>query len=73
MDSFREDYLVMLKSEDPYKLIIHFSTPIDDIVELKDEMNILFRLYRENYNNFDSIIENLFDVAKPAIDCGEQR
>lgn len=71
--SIREDHLIIRKFEDPYKLMIHFSTPINDIVEFKDEVNILFRLYRENYDNIDSIIESLFDVAKPTIDCGEQR
>lgn len=73
MDSFREDYLLMRKFEDPYKLMIHFNTPIDDIIELKDEVDIFFRLYRENYDNLDSIIESLFDAAKPTIDCGEQK
>ena len=73
MDSFREDHLMIRKFEDPYKLMIHFSMPIDDIVESKDEANILFRLYRENYSNLDSIIESLYDAAKPTIDSGVQR
>ena len=71
--SIREDHLMIRKFEDPYKLMIYFSTPIDDIVELKDEVGILFRLYRENYDNLDSIIESLFDATKPTIDCGEQK
>lgn len=53
--------------------MIHFSTPIDDIIRFKDEVDVYFRLYRENYDNLDSIIESLFDAAKPTIDCGEQR
>lgn len=73
MDSFREDNLLMRTFEDPYKLMIHFSTPIDDIIKFKDEVDLYFRLYRENYDNLDSIIESLFDAAKPTIDCGEQR
>jgi len=71
--SIREDHLMIRKFEDPYKLMIHFSIPIDDIVELKDEVDLYFRLYRENYDNLDSIIESLFDAAKPTIDSGEQR
>lgn len=71
--SIREDHLMIRKFEDPYKLMIHFSTPIDDIVELKDEVDLYFRLYRENYDNLDSIIESLFDAAKLTIDSGEQR
>lgn len=73
MDSFREDYLLVRKFEDPYKLMIHFSTPIDDIIEHKDEVDLYFRLYRENYDNLDSIIESLFDAAKPTIESGVQR
>lgn len=73
MYSFREDYLLVRKFEDPYKLMIHFSTPIDDIIEHKDEVDLFFRLYRENYSNLDSIIESLFEAAKPTIDSGEQR
>lgn len=42
--SIREDHLLIRKFEDPYKLMIQFSTPIDDIVELKDEVNISFKL-----------------------------
>lgn len=73
MDSFREDYLLVRKFEDPYKLMIHFSTPIDDIIDHKDEVDLFFRLYRENYSNLDSIIESLFEAAKPTIDSGVQR
>lgn len=73
MDSFREDHLLMRKFEDPYKLMIHFSAPIDDIIKFKDEVDLYFRLYRENYDNLDLIIESLFDAAKPIIDSGEQR
>lgn len=73
MDSFREDNLLTRTFEDPDRLMIHFSTPIDDIIRFKDEVNVCFRLYRENYDNLDSIIESLFDAAKPTIDCGEQR
>ena len=73
MDSFREDYLMIRKFEDPFKLMIHFNTPIDDIIKHKDEVDLLFRLYRENYDNLDSIIESLYDAAKPTIDSGEQR
>ena len=52
--------------------MIHFSTPIRDIAELKDEFNISFKLYRENYDNLDSIIKILFDAAKPTVDTSEQ-
>ena len=73
MDSFREDYLLMRKFEDPCKLMIHFSTPIDDIIEHKDEVDLYFRLYRENYSNLDSIIKSLYDAANPTIESGVQR
>lgn len=70
--SIREDHLLIRKFEDSHKLMIHFSTPISDIVELKDEVNISFKLYRENYDNLDSIIKILFDAAKPNLDTSEQ-
>lgn len=70
--SIREDHLLVRKFEDHHKLMIHFSTPISDIVELKDEVNISFKLYRENYDNLDSIIKILFDAAKPTVDTSEQ-
>ena len=70
--SIREDHLLIRKFEDSHKTMIHFSTPISDIVELKDEVNISFKLYRENYDNLDSIIKILFDAAKPTVDTSEQ-
>lgn len=70
--SIREDHLLIRKFEDPDKLMIQFSTPINDIVESKDEVDISFKLYRENYDNLDSIIKILFDAAKPTVDTSEQ-
>ena len=70
--SIREDHLLIRKFEDSHKIMIHFSTPISDIVESKDEVNISFKLYRENYDNLDSITEILFDAAKPTVDTSEQ-
>ena len=68
----RQDHLLIRKFEDSHKRMIHFSTPIRDIAELKDEFNISFKLYRENYDNLDSIIKILFDAAKPTVDTSEQ-
>ena len=70
--SIREDHLLIRNFEDSNKPMIHFSTPISDIVELKDEVNISFKLYRENYDNLDSIIKILFDASKPTVDTSEQ-
>jgi hypothetical protein len=66
--AIREDHLLVCKSENSYKFKIHFSKSINDITKFKEDLNLLFRLYRNSYNNFDSIIENLFNATKPSID-----
>lgn len=66
--TIREDHLLVRKFEDQNKWMIHFSTPISDIIEFNDEVNIIFKLYKENYrDNLDSIIESLYDTTRPAV------
>ena len=73
MNCFREDHLLVRKFEDPYKLCIHFSTPVDNIIcTQNDDLSVIFKLYKENYDNLDQIIESLFDATRPTIESGER-
>lgn len=73
MNGFREDHLLVHNAEDPYKLWIHFSTPVNNIIyNPNDDLSVIFKLYKDNYDNLDSIIDNLFDATKPTVDYGER-
>lgn len=72
MNSFREDHLLIHKFEDSRKLMIHFSVPVNNIIYTRnDDLNVIFKLYKDKYDNLDSIIENLFDATRPIVDYGE--
>lgn len=69
MNSFREDHLSIHKLEDQYKWMIHFSKHIDNTIDVRNhDINVIFKLYKDKYDNLDSIIENLFDATRPAVD-----